>query len=85
MPGGSRSDRPDRRRDRKISTSGRRRYWAAADGRDPDLFWIDPDEVHHVRDVMRLRSGDRIELLDGSGAGLKPSSTAPKAAVSRLA
>lgn len=67
MPGGARSDRPDWRRDRKIPTSGRRRYWAAADGRDPDLFWIDPDEVHHVRDVMRHRSGDRIELLDGSG------------------
>lgn len=47
--------------------SGRRRYWAAVDDGDPALLWIDPAEVHHLRDVMRLGAGDRVELLDGSG------------------
>jgi len=58
---------PPRRPRERADACGRRRYWAALDEHDPTLLWIDPAEIHHVRDVMRLGPGDRIELLDGSG------------------
>ncbi len=59
---------PAERRSRgRDAAAGRRRYWAARDEEDSALLWIDPAEVHHVRNVMRLGAGDRIELLDGSG------------------
>ncbi len=29
---------------------------------------LPPDQIHHLRDVLRLKSGDEVELFDGEGA-----------------
>jgi 16S rRNA (uracil1498-N3)-methyltransferase len=33
-----------------------------------EVATLPPEELHHVRNVLRLRSGDEVEILDGEGA-----------------
>jgi 16S rRNA (uracil1498-N3)-methyltransferase len=33
-----------------------------------DVATLPPEELHHVQNVLRLRSGDEVEILDGAGA-----------------
>ena len=30
---------------------------------------LPPDQAHHLRDVLRLRTGDVVEIFDGEGNG----------------
>jgi 16S rRNA (uracil1498-N3)-methyltransferase len=34
---------------------------------DPDSLVLSGEEAHHCRDVLRLRSGDEVEIFDGLG------------------
>jgi 16S rRNA (uracil1498-N3)-methyltransferase len=33
-----------------------------------DVATLPPDQLHHVQNVLRLRSGDEVEILDGEGS-----------------
>jgi 16S rRNA (uracil1498-N3)-methyltransferase len=46
----------------------RRRFIVPANLIDKDVATLPPDELHHVQNVLRLRSGDEVEILDGEGA-----------------
>ncbi len=34
-----------------------------------DSAILPPDQAHHLRHVLRLRNGDRVEIFDGEGSG----------------
>ncbi len=46
----------------------RRRFYVPRDCIHGDIALPPPDQIHHLRDVLRLRTGDEVELLDGEGA-----------------
>jgi 16S rRNA (uracil1498-N3)-methyltransferase len=47
----------------------RRRFFISRDRiRDAGAV-LPPDQAHHLRDVLRLRAGEEVELFDGEGAG----------------
>src|SRR5512142_942912 len=33
----------------------------------PTLMVTDPEQLHHIRDVLRLKSGDTVTVFDGIG------------------
>lgn len=41
------------------------RFFAAPRADDPSLAFLDEDEMHHARDVMRLRPGESVTLMIG--------------------
>ncbi len=47
----------------------RRRFYVPRECVHGETAFLPPDQVHHLRDVLRLRSGDVVELFDGEGAG----------------
>lgn len=46
----------------------RRRFYVPRECIHGETATLQPDQVHHLRDVLRLRSGDIVELFDGEGA-----------------
>lgn len=42
-------------------------YTPQTDFSSPSVIITDPKECHHLRDVLRLGSGDRIQLFNGEG------------------
>jgi len=56
----ARTERPS------LPRPGQRRYWAAV-YQESGRAWLDAAEARHALRVMRHRSGDRIEVIDGSG------------------
>lgn len=47
----------------------RRRFYVPADSVRGGIAVLPPEQAHHLRDVLRLSSGDAVEIIDGSGAG----------------
>lgn len=47
----------------------RRRFFISPDRIQDGVAVLDSDQAHHLRDVLRLGSGDEIELFDGQGCG----------------
>lgn len=45
----------------------RRRFFIPPDRIQDGIAVLTPDQAHHLRDVLRLRAGDEIELFDGEG------------------
>ena len=45
-----------------------RRFFFDPTGRDGDRVFLSAEESHHITKVLRLKSGDMIEVLDGLGA-----------------
>jgi 16S rRNA (uracil1498-N3)-methyltransferase len=45
---------------------------------NPDRFALDPSEVHHALDVLRLKVGDRVTLFNGQGTEATAEITAAK-------
>lgn len=43
-----------------------RRFYC--DSLQPGVVSLSPDEAHHARNVVRVRSGDRVRLFDGRGS-----------------
>jgi len=39
----------------------------APEARPGDLLELAPEEAHHLRDVLRIRRGERVRLIDGRG------------------
>ena len=44
-----------------------KRFYVEAVGPEDTQVFLDPDESHHLLNVLRLRVGDLVELFDGSG------------------
>jgi 16S rRNA (uracil1498-N3)-methyltransferase len=44
-----------------------RRFYAAPDQFEDKTITLDPDETRHLRDVLRLKSGDVVRVFDGTG------------------
>jgi len=42
-------------------------YCPKADFSSKNIFITDKDELHHLRDVLRLKKGDEVHLFDGKG------------------
>ncbi len=47
----------------------RRRFYVPAQSISADTAVLQPEQAHHLRDVLRLSVGDEIELFDGRGNG----------------
>jgi 16S rRNA (uracil1498-N3)-methyltransferase len=47
----------------------RRRFFISPDRIQNGVAVLDPDQAHHLRNVLRLGCGDEIELFDGQGCG----------------
>jgi 16S rRNA (uracil1498-N3)-methyltransferase len=47
----------------------RRRFFIPRDRIQGGAAVLSPDQAHHLRDVLRLRAGDEVELFDGEGLG----------------
>jgi 16S rRNA (uracil1498-N3)-methyltransferase len=47
----------------------RRRFFIPQDRIRDGAAVLTPDEAHHLRDVLRLRAGEEVELFDGEGLG----------------
>jgi 16S rRNA (uracil1498-N3)-methyltransferase len=47
----------------------RRRFYVPRDLIQKDHATLPPIQAHHLRNVLRLRTGDRVEIFDGAGAG----------------
>ncbi len=45
----------------------RRRFYVPAQSISADTAVLPPEQAHHLRDVLRLAVGDRVELFDGRG------------------
>ncbi len=45
----------------------RRRFFIPRDSIRGGVAVLTPDQVHHLRTVLRLQSGDEVELFDGEG------------------
>ena len=43
------------------------RFFASPEDGDPGLAVLRNDEAHHAIHVVRLRPGDRVEVIDGHG------------------
>ena len=46
----------------------RRRFYAPGDSIRGDVALLPHDQAHHLRDVLRLKNGDAVEVFDGEGA-----------------
>ncbi len=46
----------------------RRRFFVPGNCIKGGTAVLTPDQAHHLRDVLRLRAGDEVELFDGSGS-----------------
>lgn len=44
-----------------------RRFYAAPDQFNEGIVTLDGEEVRHLRDVLRLRTGDEVRVFDGAG------------------
>jgi len=44
-----------------------RRFYAPAEAITADRISLAGEEAHHLKDVLRLRAGDRVKVFDGSG------------------
>ena len=47
----------------------RRRFFVPLGNIRGGIAWLSSDQVHHLRDVLRLRPGDEVEIFDGNDAG----------------
>lgn len=47
----------------------RRRFYISPDSIRDEVAILPPDQAHHLRDVLRIRSGEEVEVFDGSGNG----------------
>ena len=47
----------------------RRRFFVPLGKIRDGIAWLSSDQIHHLRDVLRLRPGDEVEIFDGEGAG----------------
>jgi 16S rRNA (uracil1498-N3)-methyltransferase len=47
----------------------RRRFYVPADSIQGDFVCLPADQAHHLRDVLRLGSGEIVEIFDGTGNG----------------
>ncbi len=46
----------------------RRRFFVPPERIGSGVASLPPDQTHHLRDVLRLKNGDEVELFDGEGA-----------------
>ena len=46
----------------------RRRFYVPRDCIHGNIALLPKDQTHHLRDVLRLKAGDAVELFDGEGA-----------------
>lgn len=60
-----------------------RRVTVPAGGLAEDVVSLDPEVVHHLRDVLRLGDGERLELGDGEGVRAWGRLEGPRVAVDR--
>jgi 16S rRNA (uracil1498-N3)-methyltransferase len=47
----------------------RRRFFVPLGKIREGVAWLSFDQIHHLRDVLRLRPGDQVEIFDGEGNG----------------
>ena len=47
----------------------RRRFFVPREQIHNGFAFLPPDEIHHLRDVLRLCAGDEVEVFDGQGTG----------------
>jgi 16S rRNA (uracil1498-N3)-methyltransferase len=47
----------------------RRRFYVPADSIRDEVAALPSDQAHHLRDVLRLGSGEVVEIFDGAGSG----------------
>jgi 16S rRNA (uracil1498-N3)-methyltransferase len=47
----------------------RRRFYISQDRIQDGVAVLTPDQSHHLRNVLRFRDGDPVELFDGKGCG----------------
>ncbi|MGD0100689.1 MAG: 16S rRNA (uracil(1498)-N(3))-methyltransferase [Acidobacteriota bacterium] len=47
----------------------RRRFYVPRDSIRNGIAALPPTEAHHLRDVLRVKAGDRVEIFDDSGTG----------------
>ena len=47
----------------------RRRFYVPRDSIREGIATLPPGQAHHLRDVLRLRTGDVVEVFDGEGKG----------------
>ncbi len=48
---------------------GRRRFFVSAESIRDGAACLPDDQAHHLRNVLRLRNGDVVEIFDGKGGG----------------
>jgi 16S rRNA (uracil1498-N3)-methyltransferase len=46
----------------------RRRFYVPRDCIDGSIALLSPDQSHHLRNVLRLKAGDAVEVFDGEGS-----------------
>jgi 16S rRNA (uracil1498-N3)-methyltransferase len=49
----------------------RRRFFVPRERIRDGVAFLPPDEIHHLRDVLRLKAGDEVEVFDGKGVGYR--------------
>ncbi|PYV05679.1 MAG: 16S rRNA (uracil(1498)-N(3))-methyltransferase [Acidobacteria bacterium] len=49
----------------------RRRFFVPPENIKHGIARLPPDQIHHLRDVLRLRPGDPVEIFDGKGVGYR--------------
>ena len=47
----------------------RRRFFVPREQIGDRVASLPPDQTHHLRDVLRLKAGDEVEVFDGEGTG----------------
>ena len=47
----------------------RRRFYVPRDSIRNGIAALPPTEAHHLRDVLRMKAGDRVEIFNDSGTG----------------
>ena len=45
----------------------RRRFYVPQDSIRDCSATLPPDQAHHLRDVMRIKEGEIVEIFDGTG------------------
>lgn len=50
------------------SLNSRRRFFVPREQIRDGVAFLPPDQIHHLRAVLRLKAGDEIEVFDGQGA-----------------
>ena len=49
----------------------RRRFYVPRDLIQENCATLPPNQAHHLRDVLRLGSGEIVEIFDGAGSGYR--------------